>query len=1027
MLVNSNPATIMTDPDMADAVYLEPLETSFIERIIERERPQGILSGMGGQTALNLCSELAEQGVLKRFGVEILGTSLSAIEASENRNSFASLMKSIGEPIPRSISCSNFKEAKRAVQEVGGFPVIIRAAYTLGGTGSGIVSSTEELEKVVSIGLSYSRIRQVLVEECVLGWKEYEYEVMRDGADNCITICSMENLDPMGYHTGESIVVAPAQTLRDRDHQVLRSAALKIIRALGIEGGCNIQFAVDPETYEYRVIEVNPRVSRSSALASKATGYPIARLAAKIAAGLRLDEMPNRVTEKTLASFEPSLDYVVTKIPRWPFDKFSTADDRIGTQMKSTGEVMAIGRSFEESLMKALRSLEVGKHGLEPDGWNDQSLKTELERPSDRRIFAIAEGMRRGLSVDELAAVTRWDPFFLEKLRRIVDVEGALQRGKPQRELVRQAKSMGFSDTYIAALTGITADEVVKLRDRAAFKVVDTCAGEFEATTPYFYSTYGDVNEVAPGKGRKVLIVGAGPIRISQGIEFDGCCVHGVMALREEGYEALIINNNPETVSTDFDVSDRLYFEPLTLEDVVNVIDLERPEGVILQFGGQTSVNLAVPLQEVLEKRALPTRILGTSPDSMDIAEDRSRFSRLLNDLAIAQPPFATGYSFEDVRDIAAEIGFPVLVRPSYVLGGRGMEIVHGEEDLKTYMEKATEVSRDHPVLVDKFLTHAVEVDVDAISDGKDVFIGAIEEHIEEAGVHSGDAACVIPPHTLPSTVLDKITKITKKICRALDVVGLINLQLAVKDGEVYVLEANPRASRTVPYVSKAIGVPLAKMATKTMLGYRLRDLGLVGEADVRHVAVKAPVFPFSKIPGVDTILGPEMKSTGEVIGLDVDLGRAYYKAMVAAGNELPTQGAVYITVRDEDKPRIVEVARRFVELGLRVYATRGTATFLREQGVEAEVIYRISEGLRPDALGLMREGEIRLIVNTPTETQGARRDGYMMRRLAVDLNIPFISTVEAARASAEAIACAKQGGLTLKSLTEYSPPPGHA
>ncbi len=1010
---------------MADAVYLEPLEPSFLEKIIQRERPQGVLSGMGGQTALNLCSELAERGVLERYGVEILGTRLAAIEASENRNSFASLMRKIGEPIPRSFSCSSLEEARRAVHELGGLPVIVRAAYTLGGTGSGIISSQEDLERVVSIGLAYSRIHQVLVEECVLGWKEYEYEVMRDGADNCITVCSMENLDPMGLHTGESIVVAPAQTLRDRDHQILRSAALKIIRALGIEGGCNIQFAVHPETYEYRVIEVNPRVSRSSALASKATGYPIARIAAKIAVGLRLDEIPNQVTQKTLASFEPSLDYVVTKIPRWPFDKFPMVDKRLGTQMKSTGEVMAIGRTFEESLMKAIRSLEVGKVGLEPEELEESALVEELQRPTDMRIFAIAEAFRREYPVERVAALTLWDPFFLERIRRLVALETSLRREGLTSTNVQRAKASGLPDDYIALLAGSSREEVERLRKRACFKVVDTCAGEFEATTPYYYSTHGDANELSPASGRKVLIVGSGPIRISQGIEFDGCCVHGVMALREEGCVAIIINSNPETVSTDFDVSDRLYFDPLTLEDVLNVIELEQPEGVILQFGGQTSVNLAVPLQEAIEGRGIPTRILGTSPDSIDKAEDRARFSSLLKELGIEQPPFATGYSFEDVREIASSIGYPVLVRPSYVLGGRGMEVVHSEGELERLMRRAVEVSRDHPILVDKFLTHAVEVDVDALCDGEDVFIGGIQEHIEEAGVHSGDAACVLPPQTLSTEILAEIRSITEKICKGLRVVGLINLQLAVKDGTVYVLEANPRASRTVPYVSKAIGVPLAKVATKVMLGHKLRDLGYVGEAKVKHVAVKVPVFPFQKLPGVDSILGPEMKSTGEVIGLDSNLGKAYYKALIAGGSSLPLNGSVYITVRDEDQPHVVEIASRFAALGLRIFATKGTASTLREAGIPVETVYRISEAMQPDAISLMRGGAIHLIINTPTETSGARRDGFMMRRLAVDLNIPFITTLEAARAAVEAIERAKSGNLSVKPISEYAPVPG--
>ncbi|MFQ5907934.1 MAG: carbamoyl-phosphate synthase large subunit [Thermoplasmata archaeon] len=1023
VLVNSNPATIMTDPDMADAVYLEPLEVDFLERILAKERPQAILAGMGGQTALNVASELAERGVLKRFDIALLGTTLDAIEASENRQAFAALMERIGEPIPRSLSCESLEEAHRAVEELGGLPVIIRPAYTLGGTGSGIAFTAEDLERIASIGLAYSRIHQVLVEECVLGWKEYEYEVMRDRDDNCITICSMENLDSMGFHTGESIVVAPAQTLRDRDHQVLRSAALRIIRALGIAGGCNIQFAVHAETYEYRVIEVNPRVSRSSALASKATGYPIARLAAKLAVGFRLDEIPNSVTGKTLASFEPTLDYVVTKIPRWPYDKFANAEREIGTQMKSTGEVMAIGRSFEESLLKAVRSLEIGREGLEPEPWTDGALEEELVRPTDKRVFAIAEAFRRGWDLVRVAGLSRWDPFFLTRMRRLTELEGRIH-DHPTAPLIRQAKAAGFPDRYLAGLSGLSREEVEALRGRAAFKVVDTCAGEFEATTPYFYSCHGEATEAAPLPGPKVLIVGAGPIRISQGIEFDGCCVHGVMALREEGHAALLINNNPETVSTDFDISDRLYFEPLTLEDVLNVVELEEPEGIILQFGGQTSVNLAVPLQRALEERGLSSRILGTSPDSMDVAEDRSRFSALLEDLGIDQAPFATGFTFDEVRTIAARIGYPVLVRPSYVLGGRGMEIVYTEEDLERFMGRAHEVSDEHPILVDKFLTHAVEVDVDAVCDGVEVFIGGIEEHIEEAGVHSGDAACVLPPQTLSAGILGRIRDITRRLCEALHVIGLINLQLAVKDEKVYVLEANPRASRTVPYVSKAIGIPLAKVATKVMLGRSLKELGYVGEAAVEHVAVKAPVFPFQKIPGIDAILGPEMKSTGEVMGLDVDVGRAYYKAMVSAGSRLPMEGAVYMTVRDEDKEAIADVADRFAGLGLKIYATRGTASLLRAHGIPVETVYRISEGRSPDAIGLMRGGEVDLIVNTPTESRGARRDGYMMRRLAVELNIPFITTVQAARAAVEAIARAKEGGFTSKPLTEYAPTP---
>ena len=1021
VLVNSNPATIQTDVGTADATYVEPLTVEFLERVIAKERPQGILSGMGGQTALNLCSELAERGTLAKYGVELLGTKLEAIAAGEDREKFAALMRTIGEPVPRSAAVATAEQAQAFVERIGGFPVIVRAAYTLGGSGSGVARSAEELERIVGMGLAYSRIHQVLVEESVLGWKEFEYEVMRDSADNCITICSMENIDPMGIHTGESIVVAPAQTLSDIDHQALRSAALRIIRALKIEGGCNIQFAVHPATGEYRVIEVNPRVSRSSALASKATGYPIARIAAKIAVGLTLDEIANAVTGKTRASFEPTLDYVVTKIPRWPFDKFPTVDARIGTSMKSTGEVMAIGRTLEESLMKAVRSLEVGKLGLEPEPWSEDALIEELRTPTDKRLFAVAEAVRRGLPPQTIASLTAWDPFFIAKIRNLVAMEAKLCRRRPAKPVLAEAKRLGFSDAYIAELAGMSEARVRSLRPRATFKMVDTCGGEFEAETPYFYSTYESADEVPRTRRRKVLIVGGGPIRIGQGVEFDNCCVHGIQALREEGVTAIIANNNPETVSTDFDVSDRLYFDPLQLEDILNIIDAERPDGVILQFGGQTSVNLAVPLANALARRRSRTRILGTPATSIDLAEDRRKFAALMRRLRIPQPEAASGFSFQEVKAAAARIGYPVLVRPSYVLGGRGMEIVQAEEDLEQFMASATRVSKNHPVLVDRYLDHATEVDVDAVADGRDVLIGGIQEHIEEAGIHSGDATLVLPSQTLSPDVLRQIRRITRTICLALKVVGLVNLQFAVRDDTVYVLEANPRASRTVPYVSKAIGIPLAKIATKVMLGHTLRGLGLTREPSIRHVAVKASVFPFQRLPGVDAILGPEMKSTGEVMGIDRSLGRAFYKAMAAAGNALPIAGAVYITVRDEDKPAIVRVARRLVDQHLKVYATRGTAQFLREHGVDATTVYRISENQPPDALGLMRQGEIRLVINTPTGSSGARRDGYMMRRLAVDLNIPFITTVQAAEAAAHAIEEARVGELDVKSIQSYA------
>ena len=1019
VLVNSNPATIQTDPEMADAVYVEPLTAAFLEKVIAKERPQGILSGMGGQTGLNLSSELAERGILRKYGVELLGTKLEAIQAAEDREKFASLMRSIGEPVPRSRAVTGIAAAADFAATVG-FPVIVRAAYTLGGSGSGVARDAEELEHIVSLGVAYSRIKQVLVEESVLGWKEFEYEVMRDAADNCITICNMENLDPMGVHTGESIVVAPAQTLSDADHQTLRSAALRIIRALGIEGGCNIQFAVHPKTGEYRVIEVNPRVSRSSALASKATGYPIARIAAKIAIGLTLDEIPNPVTGKTLASFEPTLDYVVTKIPRWPFDKFRTADRHIGTSMKSTGEVMAIGRTFEESLLKAVRSLEVGLVGLEPDSRKDAELRDDLEHPTDRRLFTIAEALRRGWGVEKVAGLTAWDPFFLRKIRDLVETERGLSKGRLSRAALAAAKAYGFSDAELARALGWSEDRVRRGRPKAAYKMVDTCGGEFEAATPYFYSTYEPTTETRRIAGRKVLIVGAGPMRIVLGVDFYYCCLKVFFALGLVGVAAVIANNNPETVSTDFDISDRLYFEPLLLEDVLNIIDVEKPDGVIVQFGGQTSINLAVPLQRELTRRGSRTRILGTPADFIDLAEDRRRFAALMSRMKIPQPPGASGFSFEEVREAARRIGYPVLVRPSYVLGGRGMEIVHGEDDLREFMEAAARVSKDHPVLVDKYLSHATEIDVDVVADGHDIFIGGIQEHIEEAGIHSGDAACVLPSQTLSEDAFRQIRSITRRICKALHIVGLMNLQLAVKDGTVYVLEANPRASRTVPYVSKAIGVSLAKVATKVMLGASLKSLRLGTEPRIAHVAVKAPVFPFQRLTGVDAVLGPEMKSTGEVMGIDRTLGRAYAKAMIAAGNTLPTSGGVYLTIRDEDKAAILPVAARLAYFGLRLYATRGTAQFLREHGVDVTTVYRISENQSPDALGLMRRGEIQLVINTPTNSSGARRDGYMMRRLAVDLNIPFIPTIQAAVAAAQAIEELREGDLEVRSLQSY-------
>ena len=1022
VLVNSNPATIQTDPDTADSVYIEPLDAANVARIIAKEGVDGVVSGMGGQTALNICSELADSGELKRLEAELVGTQPDAIAMSEDRELFKETMERIGEPVPVSRSVNSIEEAKEAVRIIGRYPVLIRPAYTLGGTGGGIAYNEEELEDICARGLAYSRIHQVLIEESVLGWKEYEYEVMRDAADNCIIICNMENLDAMGIHTGESIVVAPCLTLSDHDHQRLRTAALKVIRALGIEGGCNVQFAFNPANGDYRLIEVNPRVSRSSALASKATGYPIARVATKIAVGYTLDEIPNKITGTTYAAFEPAIDYVVVKIPRWPFDKFRTVDRHLGTQMKSTGEVMAIGRTFEEALLKGLRSLEIGVKGLDRFEFTDEELKEELVHATDRRIFAIAEALRKGWDVEKVADLAKWDVFYVKKIRNVVEMEKRL-KASVDAETLREAKYMGFSDETIAEIRGTDSLEIRKLRTsqgtRPVYKMADTCAAEFAAETPYFYSTYGRTTEVTPeDDNKKVVLIGAGPIRIGQGIEFDYCCVHGVMALQEEGVDAVIVNNNPETVSTDYDISDRLYFEPLTLGDVLNVIEAEDADGVIVQYGGQTSVNLAVDLERALA--GTKTRILGTSPDKMDVAEDRRRFSKLMDQLQIKQPASGTGYSFEEAKEIAEGIGYPVLVRPSYVLGGRAMEIVYSTDELKTYVETAVKVSRNHPILIDKYLTEAIEIDVDCVCDGTDVYIGGIMEHVEYAGCHSGDATMVLPPFTLKQETIDEIVAITEKVALALEIKGLMNLQLAVKDGQVFMIEANPRASRTVPFISKATGIPLAKIGVKIMLGKTLKDFGLKGYRPIDHYAVKASVFPFLKLPGVDSILTPEMKSTGEVMGIDEDFHTACYKALIAAGNKLPASGGVYITVNDRDKPRILAPAKELKDMGFTIYATKGTSTYLREHGIENVPVFRLDENQKPNAVGLMRDGEINLVINTPTQTSGPVRDGYTMRRLAVELEIPFMTTVQGAEITVGAIKVARSGKLGVRSMKEF-------
>ena len=1025
VLVNSNPATIQTDPDTADRVYIEPLTAESVARIIEKEGIDGVVSGMGGQTGLNIAAELAEKGYLDRYGARLVGTQPDAIERSEDRELFKETMESIGEPVPRSRSVNSVEEAIEAVEYIGRYPVLVRPAFTLGGTGGGIAHSEEELREICSHGLAYSRIHQVLIEESVLGWKEIEYEVMRDSKDNCIIICNMENLDAMGIHTGESIVCAPCLTLSDDDLQMFRTASIKIIRALKIEGGCNVQFAFDPVTHGYRVIEVNPRVSRSSALASKATGYPIARVATKIAVGYTLDEIPNRITGNTSAAFEPSLDYIVIKIPRWPFDKFRTVDRHLGTQMKSTGETMSIGRTVEEALLKGLRSLEIDNIGLDPIDITDEGIHEEFRSATDRRIFAIGEALRRGWAPEDIAKETCWDIFFVQKLKNIVDMERRVRTERLSEDLLREAKGIGLSDLNIAAIRGdIDEWEVRRMREEAGivpvYKMVDTCAAEFSASTPYYYSTYNGVSTEVRRSGRKkVAVVGGGPIRIGQGIEFDYCCVHAVMALQDEGLETIMINNNPETVSTDYDISDRLYFEPLETEDVLNVLKAEEVDGVICQYGGQTSVNMAVDLEKGL--KGTGTRILGTAPDQMDVAEDRRRFTDLMRSLGIRQPPSGTAYSFDEAVAIAKEIGYPVLVRPSYVLGGRAMEIVYTDSELSTYMGTAVKVSNHHPVLIDKFISDAIEIDVDSVCDGEDVYVGGILEHIEYAGCHSGDAAMVMPPYNLSRRIIEEIIETNRKVALALEICGLMNLQLACKNGQIWMIEANPRASRTVPFISKATGVPLAKIGVKVMLGHKLKEFGLSGYRPIDHFAVKESVFAFLKLPGVDTILTPEMKSTGEVMGIDPDLHTALLKALIASGTDLPTEGGVYITVSDLDKSRAAEVARSLSRMGFTIYATRGTSAYLTRNGVKNTMVFKNTEEAEPNALSLMDDGSISLIINTPSEHSGAVRDGHAMRRRAVELEIPYITTMNEAEMSVGAIAVKRERELDVKCINDFT------
>jgi carbamoyl-phosphate synthase large subunit len=1019
VLVNSNPATIMTDPEMAHRTYIEPLTPEFAAKIIERERPQALLPTLGGQTGLNLAVALAEDGTLDRFGVELIGAKLGAIKMAEDRALFKQAMERIGLALPQSRQVRSLEEAREVVRQIG-YPVIIRPSFTLGGSGGSIAYNPDELEESIRWGLQTSPVGAALVEESVIGWKEFELEVMRDLADNVVIICSIENVDPMGIHTGDSVTVAPAQTLTDKEYQLMRDAAIAIIREIGVEtGGSNIQFAVDPTDGRLVVIEMNPRVSRSSALASKATGFPIAKIAAKLAVGYRLDEIRNDITRETPASFEPVLDYCVVKFPRWAFEKFPEADPTLGPQMKSVGEAMAIGRTFKEALQKALRSLEQDRWGLTLDRQVDEEeLRRLLSIPNPDRVFAIGDAYRAGFSTPEIHALTQIDPWFLENMREIVAFEPEIARsalGAPQ--VLRRAKQMGFADRRIAQLTGTTEHDVRRLRTRqgivATFKTVDTCAAEFVAHTPYLYSTYEEEDE-APVTGRtKVVILGSGPNRIGQGIEFDYCCVHAAFALRELGVEAIMINCNPETVSTDYDTSDRLYFEPLTLEDVLNVVEKERPLGVIVQFGGQTPLKLAVPLQ------AAGVPILGTSPDAIDRAEDRQRFSALLTELGLTQAAGATARSLEEAQAIAAAIGYPVLVRPSYVLGGRAMQIVHDEEDLRNYMREAVRVSPEHPILLDRFLDDAIEIDVDAVGDGARVVVAGVMEHIEKAGVHSGDAACALPPYSLGDDQVRMLRAQTKTLARALEVVGLINVQFAVRNDVIYVLEVNPRASRTVPFVSKAVGAPLAKVATRAMLGHSIEPLAVVEEREPGHIAVKESVFPFIKFPGVDAVLGPEMKSTGEVMGIDRDFRKAYLKSQLAAGSTLPTSGKVFVTVKNRDKRVVMTLAKRLSEMGFALVATTGTARVLERHGMAVEVIHKVAEGYRPNIIDLMKRGEIALVFNTPEDGR-ARKDSAVIRRTAVIHQIPYYLTVDGIQAAIGAIEALLKGELGVLSLQEY-------
>jgi carbamoyl-phosphate synthase large subunit len=1026
VLVNSNPATIMTDPNMADKTYIEPITPEIVEKIIAREHPDALLPTMGGQTGLNTAMELAENGVLHRHHVQLIGADYEAIKRAENRSEFKKAMLRIGLDLPKSAFAYNMEEAWVIARDIG-FPIIIRPSFTLGGTGGGIAYNEEEFERIAGHGLHCSRINEILIEESVIGWKEYELEIMRDKADNVVIICSIENLDPMGIHTGDSITVAPAQTLSDRQYQIMRDASIAIIREIGVEtGGSNIQFAVDPKTGRMVVIEMNPRVSRSSALASKATGFPIAKFAAKLAIGYTLDEIRNDITRETPASFEPAIDYCVVKIPRFTFEKFPDADPSLGIQMKSVGETMAIGRTFKEAFQKGLRGLEIGRMGFEKKAYpamSKEAILKEVGLPRSGRVFIIRHALEQGITVSEIAEATGIDPWFINNMKDILDFEATITPGilktdkDAQKKFFREAKSLGFSDVQLGKLMGTDDLSVRKLRKDlgvcATYKLVDTCAAEFEAYTPYYYSTYEDEDEGAPTQRKKVIILGGGPNRIGQGIEFDYCCCQASFALRELGLESIMVNSNPETVSTDYDTSDKLYFEPLTFEDVMNIIDKEKPSGVIVQFGGQTPLNLARKLFDA------GAPIIGTSVDSLERAGDRGEFFRMINKLGLRQPHNGMAKSQEEACVIAESIGYPVLMRPSFVLGGRAMHIVHDQEELLSFIEEAQSVGENRPVLIDKFISDAIEVDVDAVSDGKDTLICGIMEHIEEAGIHSGDSACVLPPHTLSDTILAEIRRVTIAVAQELKVVGLLNIQYAIKEDLVYILEVNPRASRTVPFVSKASGTPWAKIAAQVMVGVKLADIPEARERVLDYFAVKESVLPFNKFPGADTVLGPEMKSTGEVMGIDKNFGLAFAKSQEAAGNILPRSGTVFISVKNSMRRNIIFMVKKIADMGFKICASEGTSKVLRSNGVNAKTIPKIGEG-KPDIIDLIKAGEIDLIINVPAGKKSLI-DSKPIRSAAVVQGVTYITTLEGAQAAISGMDSLEETGFSVKTIQEYA------